>query len=69
MKEYTTVEAAEVVGDLSADSIRKIANKTLIEDVEFKRFGRTIVITEAGIARIKDRNTKPGPKTNGGKTA
>lgn len=83
MKEFTTEEAAQVVADISATRIRQIANKyfadaakvkkkkTDAEDPPFKRFGRTIVVTEAGIAYINSRGKKPGPKTaeNGRKAA
>ncbi len=64
MKQYTTVQVAKIVGDISADAIRKFANKNLIEGVDFQRFGRTIVINESGLDKIKNRNTKPGPQSN-----
>jgi hypothetical protein len=69
--EYTTQQAADIVGDISPTRIRQIANTELVENVDYKKFGRTLVITEAGIERIRARNTKPGPqsKVNGGRRA
>jgi hypothetical protein len=69
MKEYTTAQAADAVGDISADTVRKFANRKLIENKDFKRFGRTIVLTESGFRKLKARNTKPGPRANGRKSA
>lgn len=68
MKEYTTAEVADKVGDITADSIRKYAKKWLTENVEYKKYGPTIMITEAGVKRIMARDTKPGPKPNGSKS-
>lgn len=79
MKEYTTAEAAELVGDISADRVRQIVKaqidqKTFVKNVDYKMFGRTIVLTEQGVEKVKNRDKKPGPKgphavisTNGSK--
>lgn len=69
MKLYTTAEVTEAVGDITADAIRKFINNSLLENVDYKKFGRTTMITEAGFKKIKNRKTKPGPqsKTNGRK--
>jgi hypothetical protein len=71
MKDYTTDEAAQNVGLTSADSVRKFAKAHLEEGVGYKKFGRTMVITEKGMKALRERNTKPGPKgsskTNGSK--
>lgn len=61
MKEYTTDKAAQLVG-VSATRIRQLAKAGLIEH---KIFGRTLVVTEAGIAQAKARNKRPGPQPNG----
>lgn len=63
MKEYTTIEAAQLVG-VSPTRIRQLAKEELIEH---KKFGRTLVITEDGIKQAKARNTKPGPQPDGDK--
>ncbi len=62
MNEYTTTQAAEAIGNITADSIRKFAKKQLVLGADYKVFGRTIVITESGLEKIRNRNTKPGPK-------
>lgn len=61
-KEYTTIEAAKAVG-VSPTRIRQLVRH---DNIEHKKFGRTLVITENGIAQAKARNTKPGPQGDGG---
>ena len=65
MKEYTTDEAAKLVG-VSATRIRQLARDGSIES---RKFGRSLVITENGIMQAKARNTKPGPQADVERTA
>jgi excisionase family DNA binding protein len=56
-KEYTVKEAAEIVG-VSDSRIRQLA---LADEVEHKRFGKMLVITEKGIQQAKSRKKTKGP--------
>jgi excisionase family DNA binding protein len=64
-KEYTTTEAAQIVG-VSPGRIRQlVANK----EIDHRKFGSVTVITELGIEQLQARKTKPGPAKNERRTA
>lgn len=68
MSDYTTQQAADLVGDLTADAVRKFAAKYLTEDKEYRKINsRLMLLNDKGLDRLRNRNTKPGRKTNGSK--
>lgn len=70
MSDYTTQQAADLLGDITADGIRKYAARHLTEDKEYRKINsRLMLINELGIERLRNRNLKRGPKTNRSKAA
>ena len=55
--EFTTREAAQIVG-VSDSRIRQLA---LAGEIEYRHFGKSLVITRIGIEQAQKRKTKRGP--------